>query len=206
MKEYKSQLRPNGTYHIYNRAIGNEKLFLNSSNYTYFLKQYKEYISPVCDTFCYCLLPNHFHFLIRCKTENEIEELFVKNCKNALKLTTYKNLTSVQKEKELSNYISKQFSNLFNGYTQALNKREGRTGNLFSRAFNRIEVSDEIYLRKLVLYIHQNPVEAKLCNLPTKWTWSSYNDLISESTTFLLRYEILDWFENRFNFISMHEK
>ena len=58
-----------GLYHVYNRANGNEKLFLLDHNYRFFLKKYEEYISPFVDTFCYCLMPNHFHFLIKIKEE-----------------------------------------------------------------------------------------------------------------------------------------
>ncbi|HRP60464.1 MAG TPA: transposase, partial [Vicingus sp.] len=51
-------------YHIYNRANGSEKIFLNEENYLFFLQKYIEYIHPIAETYCYCLMPNHFHFLI----------------------------------------------------------------------------------------------------------------------------------------------
>jgi len=72
MKNKKELLRPDAFYHVYNRANGNELLFKNSGNYTYFLKKYKKYIHPIGATFAYCLIPNHFHFLIQIKTEKEI--------------------------------------------------------------------------------------------------------------------------------------
>ena len=40
-------------------------MFKNRGNYEYFLKQYDKYLSPVIDTYAYCLLGNHFHLLIR---------------------------------------------------------------------------------------------------------------------------------------------
>lgn len=67
---------PGYTYHVYNRANGNEKLFLSNEK-RYFLEKYTIYISPIADTFCYCLMPNHFHFLIRIKNEEKIK-LFLK--------------------------------------------------------------------------------------------------------------------------------
>ncbi len=76
MQDTKAILIPEGTYHIYNRANGNESLFFREDNYLYFLEKYKEYISPVAETFCYCLMPNHFHFLIRIKSENELRDPF----------------------------------------------------------------------------------------------------------------------------------
>ncbi len=56
---------PGKYYHIYNRANGFEKLFLSDENYRYFLRQYVKYIEPVAITYAWCLLPNHFHFLIK---------------------------------------------------------------------------------------------------------------------------------------------
>ncbi|MCX2678996.1 hypothetical protein OOZ15_03500 [Galbibacter sp. EGI 63066] len=72
MQNNKAILSPEGTYHIYNRANGSEQLFLSDENYWYFLRKYDEYINPVADTFCYCLMPNHFHFLVRVKSEEQL--------------------------------------------------------------------------------------------------------------------------------------
>lgn len=40
-------------------------MFKNRGNYEYFLRQCDKYLSPVIDTYAYCLLGNHFHLLIR---------------------------------------------------------------------------------------------------------------------------------------------
>ena len=58
-------------YHIYNRGNNRENLFVQARNYPYFLRLYAKYILPVAETFAYCLMPNHFHFLIRTRTEDE---------------------------------------------------------------------------------------------------------------------------------------
>ena len=62
-------------YHIYNRGNNGESIFLEDRNYTYFLQLYIKYIEPIALTYAYCLLRNHFHFLIRTKTvaEQELE-------------------------------------------------------------------------------------------------------------------------------------
>ena len=62
---------PNGIYHIVNHANGKENLFQEEENYHYFLKKYSEKLSPILDFIAYCLMPNHFHLLIRIK-EKEI--------------------------------------------------------------------------------------------------------------------------------------
>jgi hypothetical protein len=58
---YKTEiLVPGLTYRVYTRADGSEKLFRFAKNYRFFMEKYQPYISPVADTFCYCLMPNHF--------------------------------------------------------------------------------------------------------------------------------------------------
>src|SRR5690606_21948083 len=99
-------------YHIYNHSNGNENLFLNSENYSFFLKKYAEYIHPVCKTYAYCLMPNHFHLLVRTRDKEEIKHL----------------LNLDIKEDVFPKIISKQFANFFSCYTQAFNKMHGRQG------------------------------------------------------------------------------
>ena len=59
-------------YHIYNHANGNENLFREQKNYEYFLEKYKQHINPIAETIAWCLMPNHFHLLVKIKTEEEI--------------------------------------------------------------------------------------------------------------------------------------
>ncbi len=60
-----TSLEPGQYYHVYNRGVNRENLFREERNYAYFLKLYTRHITPVAETFAYCLLRNHFHFLIR---------------------------------------------------------------------------------------------------------------------------------------------
>jgi putative transposase len=194
MKNTLEVITPDCTYHIFNRANGNEKLFLSNENYRYFLQQYMSYIQPIADTFCYCLMPNHYHFLVRIKSENELENYF------RLTFPKFETLEKLPIEK----LLSKQFSNLFSSYTQAFNKQQNRMGSLFMKNFKRIKVTDEHYRQKLVHYIHINPLEAQLCNTLEDWKYSSYSALISTTKTQLKRDEVLEWFDDIENFKYVH--
>ena len=52
-------------YHIYNRGNNRDIIFFEHENYMYFLKLLQKHIEPNCSIYCYCLLPNHFHLLLR---------------------------------------------------------------------------------------------------------------------------------------------
>ena len=59
------QLEAGCYYHIYNHANWNENIFRDKKNYPFLLEKYNKYIFPVADRVAYCLMPNHFHLLIK---------------------------------------------------------------------------------------------------------------------------------------------
>ena len=67
MTNYFPPLQPGTFYHVYNRGNNGENIFYKKENYPYFLRKLDQYLSPYLDVFAYCLLPNHFHFLIKTK-------------------------------------------------------------------------------------------------------------------------------------------
>ena len=69
------KLQPNSSYHIFNHANGFENIFTEDENYRFFLDKYKEYITPIAETYAYCLLPNHFHLVVRIRKREVIEDI-----------------------------------------------------------------------------------------------------------------------------------
>ena len=64
-------------YHVFNRANSPaDKLFFQERNYVYFLEKWDEYLGCLLEVWAYCLMPNHFHFLVRVKQgdNQEIKE------------------------------------------------------------------------------------------------------------------------------------
>lgn len=145
----------------------------------------------VADTYAWVLMGNHFYFLVRIKSEEEI--IFPVN------LRGFENLEGLDR-------INKQFSNLFNAYTKAINKRYHRTGSLFEHPFKRILVSTNHQLKYLVYYIHHNPIHHGFCEHYLEYLWSSYLSLVSPKQTKLCRAEVLSWFNNKANFEKYHTK
>jgi len=62
-------------YHIYNRGINDEIIFKTARNYQFFLNKIKENLFGVCDIYTYCLMPNHFHLLVKIKDEQSLKEI-----------------------------------------------------------------------------------------------------------------------------------
>jgi len=180
-------------YHIYNRGINSCDLFCKYNNYEHFLALYNKYVSPFADTFAWVLMPNHFHLFVQIKEKPD----FV--------------LPGSPSPDRVPNPVragdpSQIFSNLFNAYAQAFNKRFDRHGNLFERPFKRKLVDDESYFKSLVIYIHNNPVHHGFTQHSMDYPWSSYLTCISVKPTHLQRDTVINWFGGESNFIAAHNK
>jgi len=188
MEIREAQLHPGTIFHVFNRGINGAPIFFEEKNYHYFLQQYGRYVHPFVETFAYCLLGNHFHILVRVRSEQELQSVISKN-----------------KEKDHYWHVSKAFGSLFQGYTRAMNNMYNRTGALLETPFKRIPVTDEAYFSQLVAYIHQNPTKHGLMKDYRDYPYSSYHTHLAKSKkTKLKREEVLDWFGGSKEYIDFH--
>jgi putative transposase len=79
--------------------------------------------------------------------------------------------------------LSKGMRQLNGMYTQASNRRHGRTGHLFQGRFKSILVDKDSYLLELTRYVVLNPVRAKMVKKPGEYKWSSYRAMIGEQAS-----------------------
>lgn len=147
----------NELYHIYNRGNNQQRIFFKPDNYIFFLNKIRHYIIPCCDILAYCLMPNHFHFLIY-SDERTIATKRI-----------------ADKEK---NVLSEGIRHLLSSYTQAINKQNGSTGSLFQQNTKAkpIVKGSRDYDLTVFHYIHQNAYEAKLVEKLEDWEYSSFVD------------------------------
>lgn len=181
-------------YHIFNRGNNRENVFFEQRNYRHFLRLYAKYVEPIADTYAYCLLPNHFHLLVRIKTVEEQEKTLGVNNQTP-RVTTARVLKP-----------SQQFSNLFNAYAKAINKAYGRTGSLFENPLGRIAVTSDSYFSQLVVYIHRNPQKHGLVDDFSTWPYSSYPAVLSTKPTRLKREQVLEWFDGSEGLVASHQQ
>ena len=182
-------------YHIYNRGVNGCNIFRENANYEYFLSLFYRYTNPFTEIFAWVLMPNHFHFALRIKSEKEVTEYLA-------------NYMILNPGGNISRFLSpsQQLSNFFNSYAQAYNKKFERKGNLFQKPLNRKLVDSEEYFRQLILYIHNNPVKHGFADNPIGYGWSSYLSYISSSFNSSRKEKVMSWFESQENFISIHDQ
>ena len=192
MKSNTENLEPNAIYHIYNRGINGENIFKEEKNYLYFLQRYAHHITPIADTFAYCLLKNHFHIALKVKNLEEIEAFYKLRFPDKIDLPP------------IPRIISQQFASFFNGYAQAINKSYNRTGGLFEEPFRRVLVSEDAYLAELIFYIHSNPEKHGFVRDFGEYPHSSYHSHLHTAQTKLKREEVLVFFGGKEKFEEFH--
>ncbi|MCF7832840.1 MAG: hypothetical protein K9N05_04600 [Candidatus Marinimicrobia bacterium] len=178
----------NSFYHIYNRSIGSELLFVFENDYKYFIEKMNRFLFSFSEIIAYCLLPNHFHLLIKIKDKEDLSARV--QCKG------YQ--SGVQKELN----IDQALKNFFNSYTRSYNIAHTRYGRLFQHGYKYKEINSDEYLLWLIYYIHRNPVHHKLTIKCQDWNYSSYNEIINEKNKTNSEF-VFDLFGDKHEFIDL---
>jgi len=64
-RKYQIHWDPDNYYHLYNRGAHQKKIFREEDNYLFVLTKIKKYLKELdLAMIAYCLLPNHYHFLV----------------------------------------------------------------------------------------------------------------------------------------------
>jgi REP element-mobilizing transposase RayT len=133
-----------GVYHVMQRGIDKCYIFEEPADYIRFLVCLEEVKAISHFTlYAYCLMPNHFHLLLR-----EGEEP-----------------------------LSKVFVRLSSRYVGWFNRKYDRCGHLFQDRYRSKPVETTASFLRVLSYIHQNPVKANLCVLPSDYPWGSRRSL-----------------------------
>lgn len=143
-------------YHVYNRGVNKENIFLDKQDYVYFLSLFKRHLSKEArkdrigrqylhlvnsvKLLSYCLMPNHFHLL----------------------------LLNVEKDG-----VEKLMRSIATSYSMYFNRRHSHVGHLFQGVFKASSIESESYLQHISRYIHLNPKDYK--NYP----YSSYKAIVN---------------------------
>ena len=150
-------------YPIYNRGNNRQSIFFQPENYLYFLRNVKKYIVPLAKVPVYCLMPTHYHMVLRSEQASE----FLEN-------------SEAYNSEVYNAKISNAMMRLSVSYTKAINKRFSRVGSLFQGQFQAKPIETYSHLLNLCVYIHANPVKDGLVALPEDWIYSNYLEWLGQ--------------------------
>ena len=171
-------------YHIFNRGNNKENIFKERDNYRYFLKLVEKYLLDISKVYAYCLMPNHYHFLLKIKDIDQLPSDFINEKKR----------------------IHQPFSNMFNAYSKAFNKKYNRTGSLFQEHLHRIKIGTEEYFKQVLIYIHLNPEKHRFVDDFSRYNFSSYRYYFKQNTGIISKEEAITYFEDIENFSYCHQQ
>lgn len=181
----------NGIYHLYNRGVEKRDIFIDGEDYKIFLHYLKSYLTPPkfqknipkgirvtgidnydlynkIQLLAYCLMPNHFHFIIKQLTEKAIIE-FMKRLSNA-----YVKYFNTKYER---------IGPLFQGPYKGI---------LIDKESYHLHLSRYIHLNPLELF--KNPGLKEL----NEYSYSSYPDYCGKrNTSWVKKDEILEYFKTQ---------
>lgn len=160
-------------YHVYNRGVNKQPVFVDDRDYVVFFSFLKRYLSDEIqkdssgreypnysqdiELLAFCLMPNHFHLLFYQVNQHAMTDLMRSVC---------------------------------TAYTMYFNKRHGRIGHLFQGRFKASMIQNDAYLLHVSRYIHLNPKEYKT------WGYSSLPYYTgSKSASWVKPQKILELFE-----------
>jgi putative transposase len=135
------------TYHVYNRGNLKMPLFKARDDYEYFLKSLSKYKNLLnMQIFAFCIMPNHFHILIK----EPLHEA-------PLKLS----------------FISRYMSRTLTSYSKYFSLKYNHSGYVFQGRFKSRAVNSYSYSQRIIKYIHMNPVNDGLVTYKSDWPYSS---------------------------------
>ncbi len=162
-------------YHIFNRGNNSQNIFHNRENYLFFLKKMDEYLTPFASIISWCLMPNHFHWVVFVHLD-KIELQQVKTLQGDA-LTSRQGITKSNNQEEMksnshtltksesmtaqqeSNHthtesesmtkfrtINESIGILLRSYSRAIQKQEHFTESLFQKHTKAKPLMDEIQI------------------------------------------------------------
>jgi len=189
-------------YHLYNRGANKSEIFWSDSDFRKFIELYWFYLYPAVETYSWCLLKNHFHFLIRVRTKEDQSVLYKRDHELFQAGLFHGKLNPATRAYN----ASRQLSHLMNSYTRFVNKKRQRSGTLIQGPIKRKLVADEANFTNLICYIHRNPIHHGIVDNYNNYQYSSYRDITGTHPTFIERNKILDRFGGLNNLLSAHQE
>ncbi len=186
-------------YHVFNRGNNLQTVFFSRENYLFFLEKLRKHILPHGDILVWCLMPNHFHFMI---SVNQLviatSEQVTLNKPDTIASEGFTQSETLTKPKRMRT-LNDSIGIILRSYSRAIQKQQMITGSLFQKEtkalcltelqgvspayFNthfgmmgNLDLPETNYLNVCFDYIHQNPVSGKLVGNPEDWEFSSYRD------------------------------
>ena len=193
-------------YHLVFKSIDGVLLFRQDADYLTFLKRFALFTGFVMDTWVYCLLNNHAHFIIKIKS---IEAIITNIKKTELPKQTVamkKILATPDGQDVFDEMIERQVNSFMVSYANYTKNKYQHHGGLFQKPFKRIRIDSDAHLQVAIIYSHANPVKHKIFKDYLFYPYSSYALFLTDTSHYCVVDEVLIFFGGVEKFILLHKK
>jgi REP element-mobilizing transposase RayT len=198
--KYLEAFQENEYMHVIAKAVGLNVLFKTDNNKIYFLNQYFIYLSGYVDTYCFCLLTNHVHWLVKCRSKDKLLRDL-----NQLPKKKKHQQDFIDGNISFERALEYQWKDFFISYSLTFNYKYKRHGTLFVNPFRRITIQDQAHLIQLIIYIHANQIKYGIEKKIDRSTFTSYHSILGSQISKLNREAVLELFGGRSSFIELHQ-
>lgn len=177
----------NGYYHIYNRGVNKQPIFLDLQDYNVFVSYLRDYLTPKdIDA-----LQKELSETTSWKRKDEIrKELRRNNFANEIQTIAYclmPNHIHLLVKQKSSGSIDKFMNSLGTRYTKYFNLRYKRLGPLYQDVYKAVLITSDEQLLHLTRYIHKQAMSSQP---------SSYTEYLRPSKSWVHSQEILSYFSS----------
>ena len=150
---------PGGAYHVYNRAVHRNRLFLTRSDHFKFRDMLQKYVSAFAEVFAYACVLNHYHLSVRLFSLAEVHYRLEHKRKPGKMDRRF-----LEGGVTVNQLFGHYWAVAFRSYAQSFNLRHGRSGTLLDQTLRRIRTPGDVISRTLVMYIHANEMKHAIGN------------------------------------------
>lgn len=180
-------IQANLPYHIYNRGNRKSEIFLQPRDYQRFLEHMRDYKQKYdVRIYCYCLMPNHFHFLASSSEESSLTDFM-------LRLST-----------SHAKYFNAKYHMVGRLFQERFRSKLVDTDTYFlhlSRYIHLNPVSEDIEtLTNLYTSTHAESNKVRDCLIG--YPWSSYHEYQTETPDICDIHTILAYFSKTYSQLS----
>lgn len=169
MSNNRFPFQENNYYHIFNRWFNKQTIFLKDSDFKVFFRYFKKYYKEYNDSLniiSYCVLWNHFHFIIQCK-------------ETGLKISEFMRKLQVA----YSMYFKRSYET-------------GLKTPVFEWRFKCLWIDSEEYLYKCQAYVNYNPLKHNIVSNILDWPYTSIHQVLDGNFIPKVHVEISWYYKN----------
>jgi len=160
-------------YHVFNRGFGKETIFYEYNDYKRFVEnmvRYKQEFDWI-NIYAWCLLPNHFHILLKSEKSGEEISSFMRKLQQSYAMYFKIKYKRISPDLKLLQYPQ-----------------------VFEWRFKAKLIDDETYLETVINYIVLNPLKHEIVSRIEDWDFTSYHQMEDKPSPDLLQ-DIVDELE-----------